>query len=115
VNDVRTKEALGKGLFNLLSRADYRIKLVEQLSVFEALIDLGKIELPELLELSINTAYNISCETSQYATRMEALKVPSILVARLTGSYNMQGCKASRKYHLDNEIEQLCNALCDVY
>ncbi len=61
VNDVHTKEALGKALFNLLSRLDMRPRLVESLSVFEALLDLGRVETPEMLDLSIKTAFNIRC------------------------------------------------------
>lgn len=102
VNDVYTKEALGKALFNLLTRADVRQKLVEQLSVFEALLDLGRVELIDMLELSINTAYNISCEKSLYAIRMEILKLPSILVARLVNSPELHGCRAT------GDIKMVC-------
>jgi hypothetical protein len=102
VNDVYTKEALGKALFNLLTRADVRMKLVESLSVFEALLDLGRVELIDMLELSINTAYNISCDKSVYAIRMEILKLPSILVARLINSPELHGCRAT------GDIKMMC-------
>lgn len=48
----RTKETLGKALFNLLSRADARDSITKQ-GVFEALVDLSKVESVVLLELSM--------------------------------------------------------------
>ena len=48
VNSTSTKESLARALFNLLARADLRQEMVE-LNVFEALIQLGNIEVTGFL------------------------------------------------------------------
>ena len=78
-----TKVNLGKGLFNLLSRLDSRAEMV-RLGVFDALVDLSKIENHETLELSMRTVYNISCEVGVYSEALLRSGVPSLLCNVLT-------------------------------
>eukprot|EP00602_Paraphysomonas_sp_CaronLab_P009882 CAMPEP_0185036078 /NCGR_PEP_ID=MMETSP1103-20130426/28517_1 /TAXON_ID=36769 /ORGANISM="Paraphysomonas bandaiensis, Strain Caron Lab Isolate" /LENGTH=1549 /DNA_ID=CAMNT_0027573461 /DNA_START=157 /DNA_END=4806 /DNA_ORIENTATION=- len=94
VNSITTKEALGKALFNLLSRGDVREELVK-LDVLEALIELSRIELSELLELSVKSVFNISCETKRYAKKLEALKVPHAMISRMVINPELQGARAT--------------------
>jgi hypothetical protein len=75
VNSISTKEVLGKALFNLLSRAEYREQLVYKMDLLEALIELGRIERLELLDLSVQTILNITCETPVYAKVLHDLAV----------------------------------------
>lgn len=94
VNSIATKEVLGKALFNLLSRGDLREQLVK-LDLFEALIELGRIERYEVLELSVQTIYNISCETKLYAKLLEELAVPTLMISRATVNPELQGARAT--------------------
>ena len=79
----QTKIALGKALFNLLSRLDTRFEMVH-LGVFDALVDLSKIENVEILELSMRTIYNVSSEASVYSDILLKSGVPSLLCSVLT-------------------------------
>jgi hypothetical protein len=95
INSVFTKESLTKALFNLLARADFRQEMACKLDVLGAMLELAKIENVELLELSIRSVYNITCETNTYAAKLGELKVPNVLVARITSSPNIAGAKAT--------------------
>jgi hypothetical protein len=75
VNAISTKEVLGKALFNLLSRAEYREVLVLKMDLLEALIELGRIDRVELLELMVQSVVNITCETKKYAKCLLDLQV----------------------------------------
>ena len=99
VNSMHTKGALGKALFNLLARADFREELV-RLDVLEALIELSRIELTELLELSVKSVYNISCETGRYAAKLEKLRVPHHMIARTILNPELQGTRATTQVKL---------------
>lgn len=91
VNSITTKEALGRALFNLLSLADYREELVIQLDVLEALLELGRIERIEMLELSVKAIFNITCETPTYAAKLAELKLPHLMVSRSIAAPELQG------------------------
>jgi hypothetical protein len=55
----RTKESLGKALFNLLARADSRTQMANpENKVFDALVDLSKLENIDILELSMRAGMN---------------------------------------------------------
>jgi len=95
INSVYTKESMGKALFNLLARVDFRSQMVTQLDVLNAMLELAKIENIELLELCIRAVYNITCETSTYAEKLLLLKIPNILVGRVTSSPLIPGAKAT--------------------
>ncbi len=69
VNSGSTKEFLGKALFNLMCKGDFRHRFVD-LDVFEALIELGKIENLDLLDCCVKSVYNISCDVKKYASKM---------------------------------------------
>jgi hypothetical protein len=81
VNAGSTKDSLGKALFNFLSMAPFRSKMVE-LDLVDAIVELSKIELLELLELSTRVIYNLTCDVKvlQYAKKLSQLNVPSLLV-----------------------------------
>ena len=98
VNEVTTKESLGKALFNLLSRSDTRETMVMQLDVLSPILELAKIESSDLLEMSVRAIFNISCQIMseghvQYAGKFAALKVPALLVARILHSTSVAGSK----------------------
>lgn len=99
VNSIHTKGSLGKALFNLLARADFRDELVK-LDVLEALIELSRIELTDLLELSVKSVFNISCETSRYASKLEKLRVPYHMISRTILNPELQGTRASTQVKL---------------
>ncbi len=104
VNSKVTKESLGKALFNLLARQDFRSRMVD-VGIMDALIELGKQELLELLELSARTLYNMSCEVPsnpQYAEKMGHIGAPSLLIGRITSSPSLQGVKPTKN------IKTLC-------
>ena len=82
INSVTTKEFLGRGLFNLLARADFRSQMVNNLDVLGAMLELAKVESSELLELCTRSLYNVSCETLVYKDKLRALKIPQWLVIR---------------------------------
>ena len=94
VNSGSTKEFLGKALFNLLCRGDYRARLVE-LDVLEAIVELGKINNLELLDLCVKCVYNITCEGEKYCKRMDELKLVDMLCMRAAGSREIAGYKAT--------------------
>lgn len=80
VNAVKTKESLGKSLFNIMARTDTREALVCNLDVLSACIELARIDSLELLSLSVRVLYNISCQIHHenhqpYAEKFGALKV----------------------------------------
>ena len=80
VNSIITKESLGRALFNLMSPADSRDKMVIQLDVLSATIDLAKIESLDLLEICVRSIYNISCQIPKnghvnFSKKLSALKV----------------------------------------
>lgn len=93
INSVFTKESLGKALFNLMARADFRREMVTKLDVLAAMIELAKIENVELLELCIRSVFNITCETENYSEKISELKLPNILIARVTSSPMIPGAK----------------------
>jgi hypothetical protein len=95
INSVYTKENLGKALFNLMARADFRETMVIKLDVLTAMLELAKIENLELLELCIRSCYNVSCEYKLYAPKLKDLKLANILVARATHSPLILGAKAT--------------------
>lgn len=99
VNSITTKASLGKALFNLLALADFREELVK-LDVLEALIELSRIELTELLELSVKTVYNMTCESRKYSTKLETLKVPHHMVSRTILNPELQGTRAPTEVKL---------------
>ena len=104
VNSKITKESLGKALFNLLARQDFRSRMVD-VGIMDALIELGKQELMELLELSARTLYNMSCEVPtnpQYAEKMGHIGAPALLLGRITSSPSLQGVKPTKN------IKTLC-------
>lgn len=109
VNSGVTKEALSRVIFNFLTRADFRQRMVGQgqkgdLDLLGAILELGRIELLDLLELSIRVMYNFSCEisTAVYANRFEALKIPQLLIGRIIVSPNIPGARAT------NSAKQMC-------
>ena len=95
INSVYTKESLGKALFNLMSRVEFREEMVVKLDVLTAMLELAKIENIELLELCIRSVYNITCETKNYIPKLKDLKVANILIARVTSSPLILGAKAT--------------------
>eukprot|EP00605_Chrysophyceae_sp_TOSAG23-4_P002036 GSChrysophyteH1.ASY1.ANO1.2255.1 assembled CDS len=95
INSVYTKESLGKALFNLMTRVEFRKQMVCQLDVLTAMLELAKIENIELLELCMRTVYNVTCETKEYAAKLRELKLPNILIARVTLSNLILGAKAT--------------------
>ena len=95
INSVYTKESLGKGLFNLMARADFRKDVVVKLDVLAAMLELSKIENLELLELCIRSCYNVSCEYKEYAAKLKELKLANILVAGLLTRPLILGAKAT--------------------
>jgi hypothetical protein len=66
INAPITKEVLGKSLFNLLGRMEFRSALVlggpTRGDLLTAMLELAKIDTPELVELCARIIYNISCE-----------------------------------------------------
>jgi hypothetical protein len=95
VNSSGTKEHLGKALFNLLARQEFRLKMTD-LNIVDALVELGKIELQELLELSVRTLYNIACEEDEkYRDRLTLVGAPMIIIGRITSNREIQGVPAS--------------------
>ena len=102
INSVYTKESLGKGLFNLMARADFRRDIIVKLDVLAAMLELAKIENLELLELCIRSCYNVSCEYKEYAPKLKELKLANILVARTTHSPLILGAKAT------STVKSLC-------
>ena len=110
INSGFTKEALAKALFNFLSRGEFREVMVGQggkddLDLLAAILELAKIELLELLAISIRVIYNISCEVSNpvYAKKFETLAVPQLLIARITHNKFINGARAN------NEIKLMCS------
>jgi len=101
VNAVDTKESLAKALFNLLSRADVREQLVN-LDVFEALVELSRIDKTGLLELSVKTVYNMSCETESYAKKFLQLKITSNMITRTLPTADLQGTRPT------NDVKLIC-------
>jgi len=99
VNSGSTKEFLGKALFNLLCRADFRERLV-QLDVLEAVVELGKIENLELLDMCVKCVYNVSCEGDRYAKYMDELRLVDMLCLRAAGSMHIAGYKATTSVRL---------------
>jgi hypothetical protein len=99
VNSITTKASLGKALFNLLALADFREELVK-LDVLEALIELSRIELTELLELSVKTVYNMTCESRKYSAKLESLKVPHHMVSRTVINPELHGTRAPTEVKL---------------
>ncbi len=95
INSIYTKESLGKALFNLMTRVEFRRQMVVTLDVLTAMLELAKIENIELLELCMRTVYNITCETKEYSKKMGELKLPNILIARVTLSPLILGAKAT--------------------
>ena len=94
VNSKVTKASLAKALFNLLARGDFRSRMVD-IGILEALVELGKIELVELLDLHARSIYNISCECAtvpEYAAKFGAIGIPSLLIGRITSSKSLHGC-----------------------
>ena len=101
VNDVDTKESLAKALFNLLSRADVRERLVN-LDVFEALVELSRINKTGLLDLSVKTVFNMSCETVTYSKKFLQLKIANNMINRTLPSADLQGTRPT------NEVKLIC-------
>lgn len=101
VNAVDTKESLAKALFNLLSRADVREQLVN-LDVFEALVELSRINKTGLLDLSVKTVYNMSCETETYAKKFLQLKITSNMINRTLPTADLQGTRPT------NDVKLIC-------
>lgn len=95
INSVYTKESMGKALFNLMARADFRFEMVVKKDVLTAMLELAKIENHELLELCIRSVYNITCEYREYNEKMRDLKVANILIARTNHSNLIPGAKAT--------------------
>ena len=101
VNAINTKESLAKALFNLLSRADVREQLVS-LDVFEALVELSRIDKTGLLDLSVRTVYNMSCETPTYAKKFLQLKITNNMITRTLPTADLQGTRPT------NDVKLVC-------
>ena len=101
VNSGSTKEYLGKALFNFMSIGEYREKMVD-LDVMDAVCELGKIELVQLLELSVKTIFNFTCEVAvpKYAAKLGMLNVPSLLIGRIAAAKHVLGAKAPNSVRL---------------
>lgn len=99
VNSGTTKEYLGKALFNLLCRSEFRSRLIE-VDVLEALTELGKIDNLELLELCVRSVYNISCEIQKFGEKLLELRLVDMLCARAAGSPLIAGYKANNNVKL---------------
>ena len=84
INSTRTKEVLGKSLFNLLARADFRSEMLLRQDLLSAMLELTKIDSLELLDLCIRAVHNISCETNTYADKIGNLHIPAWLITKLT-------------------------------
>ena len=95
VNSIPTKEILTRAIFNLLTRKDFRATMVNSQDLLGALVELSKLDSLELLELAVRSIYNISCQTSEFAESLLRLRVPNILIARLTGGPTALGAKAT--------------------
>lgn len=99
VNSGTTKEFLGKALYNLLCRSDFREKLI-QLDVLEAVTELGKINNLELLDICVKCVYNITCEGDKYAKKLDELRLVDMLSLRAGGSLHIAGYKATTSVRL---------------
>ena len=95
INSLFTKETLAKSLFNLLTRADLREVMVNNQDILSALIELSKVESLELLELAVRAVYNISCQTNLYEEKLFILRVPIILIHRLSNAPTVMGAKST--------------------
>jgi len=95
INSLFTKETLAKSLFNLLTRADLREIMVNNQDILSALIELSKVESLELLELAVRAVYNISCQANLYEEKLQTLRVPLILIHRLTNAPTVMGAKST--------------------
>ena len=95
INSPLTKESLAKALFNLVSRADFRHEMAVKMEILSAMLELAKIENVEMLELCVRSLYNFTCEAPAYAAKLGDLKVPNILVSRVTSSPNIAGAKST--------------------
>ena len=109
INSGFTKEALSKALFNFLSRSEFRQVMVGKgergdLDLFGAILELARVELLELLDLSVRLIYNLSCELTvpSYAKKMQVLKIPQLLIARITHNIAVPGVRAT------NPIKMQC-------
>lgn len=86
INDIKTKEILGKSLFNLMCRSDFRLEMVLHQDLLAAMLELSKVDSPVLLELCVRSVYNISCEISAYSEKLFSLHAPTWLINKLTNT-----------------------------
>ena len=107
INSGFTKEALSRALFNFLSRGETREIMIgkggkDDLDLLGAILELAKIELLDLLAISVRIIYNISCEISNptYAAKLSALSIPTQLIARVTHNPHVHGAKANNEIKL---------------
>jgi hypothetical protein len=95
VNAIGTKESLGKALFNLLARGEFRAQMIE-LNVLSAILQLARIESTEMLEMCTRCLFNVTCQTNLFAAKLGGLGVPAFLVSR---SISHKGKSTKRDHH----------------
>ena len=85
VNGFTIKETLCKVLFNLLTRDEFRIQMIE-LGVLSTIMELAKIERTEVLELCARCVYNITCQTDILSLKMRNIGIPNFLMSCASGA-----------------------------
>ena len=85
VNGFIIKETLCKVLFNLLTTDEFRVQMIE-LDVLSTIIELGKTERVEVLELCARCVYNITCQTDIFSIKMRNIGMPNFLMSRAIGT-----------------------------
>ncbi|CAM9301732.1 unnamed protein product [Chrysoparadoxa australica] len=79
VNEVPTKEVLGRAIFNLLARSDTRPIVVAQDTVF-TLVRLSKLQSAELNQICIRALRNLTCEMQKYEDRLLEIEAEKALI-----------------------------------
>lgn len=79
VEDLKTKEALARAIFNLLAREDTRKLIADQDAVF-ALVRLTRLQSPDLNIICVRAIYNLTCEMSLYQPKLLEMEAERVLV-----------------------------------
>lgn len=79
VEEIKTKEALAKAIFNLLAREDTRRLIADQDAVF-ALVRLTRLQSPDLNTICVRAIYNLTCEMSRYEGKLLEMEAERVLV-----------------------------------
>ena len=81
VEEIKTKEALAKAIFNLLAREDTRRLIADQDAVF-ALVRLTRLQSPDLNTICVRAIYNLTCEMSRYEGKLLEMEAERVLVVQ---------------------------------